>query len=358
MSVGPNRPPSFLDEDCTVQLPSHKQSSREGVSNGQVPTLTEVYENPYANHPSLDSFAMTILMASALGRFIRFSLKRTLNKTQVMWDPRSKYYEVHSILLSYESRSPCIFTSVAEVLRQRTTLDGSMTTSEVSHVVFAHALYHLIQCLLNHPFMLYRFFHTYPAPVPLSFVQEALHRCHKHATELSELLTDLDRYGPLSHPSFYGYCAMAAGVVHRLYEKSSDPKGANISRTKVNEALIFLQREPVRWNHVAHMGTLLRSFEMNASIATVLTSPASLAQKVDVPHGSSLWQLLDYAWLPQNRSSPEIRSSLADLLPGTSPYPSSVPVGALSETTDLSGFQSNAQSMLPPTYARMLGDDM
>ena len=253
MSIGPNRPPSLLDEDCTVHLPCDEDLFREGMPSGSVPTLTDVIENPSANHQNLDSFAMTILMASALGRFIRFSLKRTLNRSHVLWDPRSKYYEVHSILLLYESKSPCTFTPIAEVLRQQTTFNGSTSPSQIGHIVFSHALYHLNQSLLNHPFILYRFFHSYAAPVPPSFVQEARQRCHRHATSLLELLIGLEQYGPLSHPSFYGYCAMAAGVIHRLYEQSEDTDIADISRRQAQEALTFLQRNSIRWSHVGHM---------------------------------------------------------------------------------------------------------
>ncbi|ETI26971.1 hypothetical protein G647_10070 [Cladophialophora carrionii CBS 160.54] len=358
MSVGPNRPPSLLDEDCTVHLPCHEDLFREGLPGGLVPTLTEVTEYPSVDRQNLDSFAMTIVMASALGRFIRFSLKRTLNKSQVVWNPRSKYYEVHSILLFYESQSRYTFTPVAEAIRQRTTFNGLVAPSQISHIVFAHALYHLNQTLLNHPFILYRFFHSYTAPIPLSFAEEALQRCRKHATSLLELLTDLEQYGPFSHPSFYGYCAMAAGLIHRLYEKSEDPHIAETSRRHVRKALNFLQREPVRWSHVGHMGTLLRTFELDPNLATVLTDAVSLAQKVDVPHGAILWQLLDYAWLPQSKSSSEIRSSLADLLPGTASRQSSSPAGPSSEATNAQTIQFEANSGIPPTYARMLGEDM
>ncbi|EXJ71021.1 uncharacterized protein A1O5_06014 [Cladophialophora psammophila CBS 110553] len=254
MSVGPNRPPSLLDEDCTVHLPCDEGLFRDGLSGGPVPTLTAVVDNPSgSNYQNLDPFAMTIIMASALGRFIRFSLKRTLNTTHVLWDPRSKYYEVQSILLYYESHSPCAFTSIAEALNRHHSFNDSVSPSQISHIIYSHALYHLNNCLLNHPFILYRFFQTYTVPVPLSFVQEALQRCRKHATNLLELLDDLETYGPLSHPSFYGYCAMAAGVVHSIYEKSDDAEVAETSKKHLQAALSFLQREPVRWGHVGHM---------------------------------------------------------------------------------------------------------
>lgn len=82
-----------------------------------------------------------------------------------------------------------------------------------------------------------------------------------------------------------------------------------------------------------------------------------MARKVDVPHGSVLWQLLDYAWLPQTKTSPDIRSSLADLLPGTIAQPQRVAGSTTSDAAD-SAAPFSASSVLPPTYARMLGGDM
>ncbi|KIW45535.1 uncharacterized protein PV06_03919 [Exophiala oligosperma] len=360
MSIGPNRPPSLLDEDCTVHLPCHEDFFNDGTPFNAMPTLTEVQESASTNRSPLNSFALMILMASALGRFIRFNLKRTLNKARVLWDPRSKYYEVHSMLLLYESQSPCVFTPVAEVIRTQSTLNGASSPSDISHIAFAHAIYHLVQCLLNHPFILYRVFHTYIAPVPLSFVQEALQRCHRHATSLIELLTSLEKHCPLSHASFYGYCVMAAGMIQRLFEKSDDQNIAEGATRHVREALSFLQHEPIRWRHVGHMGTLLSSFELDSHIKTVLTDPVSLACKVDVPHGTILWQLLDYAWLPQSKPPSAIRSTLAvaDLLSETVSEEPNIATGASPEITKQPMAFFTSGNSLPPTYARMLGEDM
>lgn len=264
MCIGPNRPPSFLDEDCTVQLPCGEDLFKRGLLSGSLPTLTDVIDNPFSDYGHLDSFALTILMASALGRCIRFSLKRTLNKSQVLWNPRSKYYEVNTILLLYEGLSQFKFSPVAEALRQKPAPKEFLSPSQVSHAVFAHALYHLNQVLLNHPFTLYRFFHAYTTQIPLSFAQEALQRCQRHATSLLELLTDLDQHGPLSHPSMYGYCAMAAGIIHRLYETNDDPLVAETARRRVREVLNFLQREPIRWNHLYHMVSMTPLAHINA----------------------------------------------------------------------------------------------
>lgn len=105
-------------------------------------------------------------------------------------------------------------------------------------------------------------------------------------------------------------------------------------------------------------GTLLNSIQLDASVANVLTNPVSLAQKVDVLHGDILWQLLDYAWLPQGKTSSELRASLADLHPdaagGTSDTPDKMSTG--NNPSPATPFITD--NNLPATYARMLGDDM
>ena len=158
MSVGPNRPPSFLDEDCTLSLPYDEDSFRDGLSDGDMPILTTLIDHDNSsNLRNLDWLSWTTLMASAIGRSIRFSLKHAWIGGHVLWDPRPKYYGVHQILLPFESHSPCTFGSTGMVLRQHLAHDGSLKQSKLGHLLFSHALFHVNHCLLNRPFISYRF---------------------------------------------------------------------------------------------------------------------------------------------------------------------------------------------------------
>lgn len=205
------------------------------------------------DHQNLDHFAMTIIMASALGRFIRFNFKRSRNSSYVPWDPRSKFYMAHSILLHFESHSPCTFATLSDTLRQQFTYNNSVDHQRAGHFVFSHALFHLNHCLLNHPFILHHMFQRCSAPVPPSFVREALHRCYSHATQLLDLLHDAQQFGHLVDSSFYGYCAMAPGIIHSLYQKYHEPVMAKTSSDRVQLAISFLERKPARWANHVHM---------------------------------------------------------------------------------------------------------
>ncbi|CAK4033725.1 Fungal specific transcription factor domain-containing [Lecanosticta acicola] len=300
ISLGPNRPRSLLDADCSVRLPCHEDLFRNGLISDVEPTLEAVIDDPTApNHQNLDYFAMTVTMASALGRFIRMAMKRTPKSHVVPWDPRSPYYEVHSILLHFESLSPCAVSTVTETLQYQFTFDGAVDKQRAGHFLYSHAMFHLIHCLLNHPFILHHILQPCMAPVPLSWVQEALTRCHKHATELLALLHDAQQYGRLVQSSFYGYCALAAGVIHRLYESHEDPATAAASRDRSWAALAFLDAKPVRWPSFANMALSLRSFKPDMDTAKALTNAMALAQKATIKDGNVLWTLLDYARIPE-----------------------------------------------------------
>lgn len=277
ISLGPNRPPAFLDEDCTVRLPDNEDLFRNGSASEHVPTLDAVIDDPTASaNQNLDWYAMTVLMAAALGQFVRYGLRHTPS-TSVPWDPRSKYYSVHSILLHFESLSPCTLSTMSECLRDQFTFDESFGKQRAGHFVFSHALFHLNHCLLNHPFILYHIFEPCRASIPLSFVQEALQRCYKHATDLLNLVQDAQDNGGFAQSSFYGYFALAPGMIHRLFASHDDSQISNTSKDLAQAALSFLERKPVRWEIFTYMvsGEQLRGFLLPSLIWSRPLSPLS-----------------------------------------------------------------------------------
>ncbi|KAK4505483.1 hypothetical protein PRZ48_003446 [Zasmidium cellare] len=312
-----------------VRLPCHEDLFRNGLISDVEPTLEAVIEEPTApGHQDLDYFAMTVLMASAMGRFIRGSY--------AMWDPRSPYYDVHSILLHFESLSPCSLSTITETLQYQFTFDGQVDKQRAGHFLYSHALYHLTHCLLNHPFVFHHILQQISAQVPPGFVAEGLARCHRHATELLGMLQDAQQYGRLVQSSFYGYCAMLCGGIHRLYETHDDSAISSASRERARAALDFLEAKPVLWPIFNHMAHVLRYFKPDIETAKALTSAISLSQKVAIKDGHNLWQLLDYALIPE--TNPLTPNSI-DTTPG-SLYGPAAPTSTNNRSDNPSGPES------------------
>lgn len=248
ISLGPNRPPTFSDSDCTVRLPSSDLAFFSGTDSSDMPTLEAVIDDAQGlQYQNLDYFALTALMACTLGQFIRYSLKRSSVGTYAPWDSRSSHCKIHGMLLQYESHSLLTYASLGEVLQNQRTIGTSLDQPRVGHLVFSQALFHVNHCLLNHPFVLYHLFQRSTALVPLSFAREALQRSQSHAAQLLDLVQEAQDCGRLAESSFFGYCVMLSGVIFRLYEHHRDAVTASESETRVAKALQYLERQPVRW---------------------------------------------------------------------------------------------------------------
>lgn len=265
VSVGPNRPPVFLDDDCTVHLPCHENLFQSELPC-EMPTLQNLKDRPdSADCYTLDNFALVVLMASVLGSSIRYCMRQGPHTGLLPWDFRSRFCEITSSLLHFESYSISAIPSVSEFIRQNfAKQDGSINHSFAAHFVFSRALYHLNQCLLHHPFLLHQRFRSIKITIPLTFVQEALQRCRKHACELNKLLQDAREAGYLARTSFYAYCVLTAGVVHYLFKHDADRNVAKESAALWQMALDFLEQEPVRWPHYARMVSQVAVKELNS----------------------------------------------------------------------------------------------
>lgn len=254
ISLGPDRPPTFFDQDCTVRLPSPHEAFMQGTDAIHGPTLEDILDRPTSSRcQDLDYFAWTVVMACTLGKFIRFRLVRASRTIHAPWDSRSAYYTIHSMLLHYESHSPLTYATLSELLDNQLDDDTFTNRPRAGHLVFTQALFHLNHCLLNHPFTLYNVFQRTSLPVPPSFTREALQRCRSHAAQLLDIIHEAQACGRLAETSFYGYCAMLSGITFRLYERHEDGSVASVATERVNAALLYLERRPVRWQFHPHM---------------------------------------------------------------------------------------------------------
>ena len=248
VSLGPNRPPTFSDSDCTVHLPSPDEAFRTGQEALTMPTLEAVVDDSRVMHyANLGHFALTVLMACALGKIIRFCLKRSCVDKYPPWDWRSVYYKIHSMLLQHESHSILAYASLEEFLQSQLTIGASMNQQQAGHLVYSQALFHLNHCLLNHPFVLYHLFRRNSILVPLSFAREALERSRTHAGQLLDHIHEAQSCGRRAESSWYGYCVVVSAVIFRLFEQHRDQSVVALARKRVSMALEYLERQPVRW---------------------------------------------------------------------------------------------------------------
>lgn len=297
VSVGRHRPPVLNDIDCTVRLPMSEEAFRAGSPSLDIPSLSEMAGNAQMlSVTTLDQFALVITMASALGQILRYDMKPNPGKSQPPWDFESDFARIYSSLMDFETRSPLVFTSLPHAIRQDFTHDGVIDQQRTGHLIYAQVLYHLNQILLNHPFLLSQKLQACQTRIPPSFLRESTQRCQSHAKILIQIIREVESMGTFVETSFYAYCVIVAGVIHRLYENHSDDTIRREASEGYRYCVEFLENH-THWPHYPRIAKTLKTFRPLPTDAAKLIAASSDPQSYQLTDVEYFWSILDYGWL-------------------------------------------------------------
>lgn len=255
VSCGRARPPAISDEDCHVQLPCNEQTFRDG-GREKTPTLSQLLNWNTEICAIPGNFTLTILAASILGRCARYVLHERNVDEILPWDSRSEFATINSSLLLVESYSQIGRRSIGEMISQNLTPDGNIDHQSLGHLIFAHVVFHLCHCMLNHPFLLRMRLKRLGSKTPTSFSSRAFQISSEHATRLSNLLEEAMQSGCHVKASFYAYATTIAGGVHSLdfhAERARGGQGFAGILKHFQQSLNILERMSGNWDHASNM---------------------------------------------------------------------------------------------------------
>ncbi|PYH40463.1 Zn(II)2Cys6 transcription factor [Aspergillus saccharolyticus JOP 1030-1] len=302
ISSGRSRPIVILDQDCHVQLPCDENAIRRGEKK-KTYTLHQLlnWNTEIAESPS--PFALVILLASIFGRCTRYVYANRQTDEIPPWDTKSEYTAISSSLLLFESYAKSGIVSVIDTLRESAEATGTPNHQEMGHQIFAHTLFHLCHCLLNHPFVLSLCLQPFGSKVPHSFVTRALQNGLDHATQLVALLRDVFEAGGLVESSFYAYClAIAGGVLSIASQEEHQSLSCRPSEMleRFQDAVDMLDRLAQVWTHAAYMSIRLRDFHAQRHDLSSVLDPTTPPSDLDPMSDETLWSMLEYSTLGSN----------------------------------------------------------
>ncbi|KAJ5103938.1 Zn(II)2Cys6 transcription factor [Penicillium argentinense] len=343
ISCARSRPLVILDDDCNVQLPCDEQTFKEGrwkTTN----TLSELldWNSNVTENPS--PFALVTLMASIFGRCTRYVHQDRRIEEIPPWDTKSEFSAIKSAMLLLESYSKVGDRPISEIVHET-------RSDEIGHLIFAHTLFHLCHCLLNHPFLVRLRLKPFGIKAPASFSTRALRSGCDHAKQLLDLLRDSSQSGYEVKSSFYAYCIAIAGGIHSLVSH------LEIQTCGQSEHLQYFQRSVDAldglgrlWTHAANMTVRLREFHnISDQFATTLLRPHP-AEDLQPEYESIMWAMIDYGILgadPSQKPLSPQRTTTSNL-----PSPNSWVLGSELLHTDPTRFDidnTDISSGLTPT---------
>ncbi|KAH7176880.1 fungal-specific transcription factor domain-containing protein [Dactylonectria macrodidyma] len=320
MSCARSRPATISDHDCTLQLPCDEQTFQAQECK-QTPTLQEMldWNADVADPPS--HFSLTIATASILARCTRTAHGRTRGKNLPPWDPQSEYTAINASLLLLESHLKGSNASILELVRGGSQGDDVIDEHQIGHLFFAHVLFHLSQCLLNHPFLIRLRLKPIAARAPASFTLRAANLAQDHARQLTSLLATSSGSGVHLDSSFYPYCTAIAAGIHCLAlgsQQQSDSVDKYDAQLYFDQSMEALERFEKLWPIAMNM--LSKLYELNAQSGaySYLNDSPGLGDVLDVLSEDFLWSLVDYGKL--SRESPKTQAEPASFL-STLPSP-------------------------------------
>jgi hypothetical protein len=262
VSSSPDRVPTIQDADCTLYLPvdpigyARDLFSEENLMKKLMDLTGDLEDLGKVGYAGL-----LCLIASTLGRIQRHCLRRS-TQGDLPWKANSQFAAIYSSLLICESYSPTAVADFESFLNQACTkiLNEHKKGPALGFLCFSYALYFLCHCLLHHPFLVRHSLGSSKIPIPPSFLRDTLRRSRESATALTNLLHTLLKRR-LCLASFLGYCAVVAGVTHRLFEHDEDLSVRQSARRLYISSLQFLEQSPGRWRHFPLMvGLVLRGY--------------------------------------------------------------------------------------------------
>ena len=256
VSCGRDRHPALLDDCCAVRLPCHQATFHAGF-HGATATLHQLLDWNEDLNALSGNFSLAILAGSILGRCTRMI---TFHDREVddlpPWDLGSEYVSLNSALLLLESRLQISTQPISDVINATRCQDGTVNHQVAGHGIFAHTVFHLSYCLLNHPFLLRIQLRKLKIKAPSRFLYLAFQRSCDHARNLVKVLRDAEEAGGHLGASFYAYATCVAGGILLLNQHAElHNQAARYSElmSATQMAIDILEKLGSFWDHASKM---------------------------------------------------------------------------------------------------------
>ncbi|KAK0389172.1 hypothetical protein NLU13_2747 [Sarocladium strictum] len=330
------RPPAISDDDCHVSLDAGGDyAARADNREAQMLRPLLSWDTKLSRPPR--SSVLALLMAMVLGRCTKFAHGRSDTEKVPPYDPKSDFMAINSSLMLLESYLDIEKHPIAELIREVRQNDTAEDTKQLSHLIFARALFHLSHCLLNHPFLLRYRLSSFSDKVPRSFSLRALQVAEDNARKLTYLLSTASEGGVLVESSFYTYCVAVSGAIHTMADKApqnEDSLGQYDAAQFFQRSIEILNRLGHLWPMVKNIETRLRRFHDLFPAQLGLFDPSLLTSPIDPSFDELLWSVVDYNTLAGELPKWDVFPSMS-ALPSPSLWDMDMTLPSVSHELDL-----------------------
>lgn len=257
-TCGRERPPIFHDHTCLLRLPGEESSSSPGNPK-HAPTLQAFFSTPDCDLGELEPLAKSTILVSTVSQVSTYAFQLgSGTNVKPPWDHASEYSilasKLHGFGAYFETWKP-----ISNTILTHCGWDHDLEYSSSEPFLFSYVVFHLCQCLLQHPFLLRRQIRG-SSPRFSSFFNTATKSGYEHAQELTHTLAFARQSGFKAAASFYGYSSLVAASINALYQYSDDEVISQQARSALNANVAFLKQHSLYWPNAAKMVRISHMF--------------------------------------------------------------------------------------------------
>ncbi|EON63140.1 hypothetical protein W97_02367 [Coniosporium apollinis CBS 100218] len=278
-------------------------------------TLEQAFQPGKNNVANLGHLGLVVLTASIVGKCAQHSIHEHSREESRLppWDSKSEFAAIYSVLLQLETQFE-MGGRINDILTKDYLQDGVVDTQMAGPYVFSHALFHMSQCLIHHPFLLYNQSRARGVKAPASFLNRSLQTCRENANAISALIQDTRSAGYPVYFSFMGYCVTVTAGIHMLCLQTKDSGIHQLSTYYLQSDMAFLEEFSRYWKSGQTMLATLQRYASQISLYGTLVTTSPELENLDANELENLWATVDYSSMSQNTK--------ADTSPTSSKLPS------------------------------------
>ena len=286
---------ALSDQECMIRLPEDEHTFQQTLHNG-MPDLATIKAHPGM---VISAYAKLVFAASVIGSLVvlchgsgtcssHFSSR--CDSTYVLLATRAKQL---AVVLGIENLGS---TSISATGNTKNKLNEKQVSVQE---LYAHALYHLIEVFINHPFFIRREIKLIESPRSQPFLHRSLAECREHARMLTQYVAKSRESDTVPHLQLVpGYIIFNAALIHCIFANSRDRNIASTSRELYEISRTMLLQQALADNNPRLQSYLavLEFFMRNPGVSDLLVDPTLTCFR-HPSTSSSYWRMLDFDWL-------------------------------------------------------------
>jgi hypothetical protein len=262
---------SLSDKQFTLPFPSPETETSSG---DDVPsTYGSLHDGPGKQGQKVDYGILACLLRlySLWGKTTEYVFEPFAENTLPPWQTGSALAILESEWLQFETHFADAHRYINVDFKKRAREDPTSRTY-ISTWVFVQFLFHSIQCLLHHPFVIMTKLRNFDGNISATFLQKSFETSLLHSRWIVRFIREIADVNFETYDPFLGYLAAIAATIQLEHTGSKNPQIALLVNKEFRTLVDFMTELSVYWGNMSILVWFIQIREEEEETAVLIMS--------------------------------------------------------------------------------------